>query len=184
MTLLFAYIHYIRQRKRFRFQVLQEVAELLGLNLKHATTKHAQTIGVLEWAYATVKAFLKTASGEQRKQWHKYLHIAFLNYNTTYHSSSDCEPSRVFYGSVPHNNLDLILGLRLKPSIALTTDLADDLLRKTKFLHDKVEKNFVQSYINYTKYYDKNAKSFPLTAKDFCFILQPKPANKGQNTLS
>ena len=74
-------------------QVIHEVAEILCLNLKHATTKHAQTIGVLERAHATIKTSLKMASGEYRKQWHKYLPIAIPNYNTTYHSSIDCEPS-------------------------------------------------------------------------------------------
>ena len=89
----------------FVSQVIHEVAEILGINLKHATTKHAQTIGVLERAHATIKTSLKVASGEYRKQWHKYLLIAILNYNTTYHSSIVCEPSRVFHGRVPHNIL-------------------------------------------------------------------------------
>ena len=90
----------------FVSQVIHEVTEILGINLKHATTKHAQTIGVLERAHATIKASLIMASGEYRKQWHKYLPIAILNYNTTYHSSNDCEPSRIFHGRVPHNTLD------------------------------------------------------------------------------
>ena len=94
----------------FVSQVIHEVAEILGINLKHATTKHAQTIGVLERAHATIKTSLKMASGEYRKQWHKYLPIAILNYNTTYHSSIDCEPSRVFHGRVPPNILDHKLG--------------------------------------------------------------------------
>ena len=55
----------------FVSEVIHEVAEILGLNLKHATTKHAQTIGVLERAHATIKTSLKLASGEYRKQWHK-----------------------------------------------------------------------------------------------------------------
>ena len=84
----------------FVSQVIHEVAEILGINLKHATTKHAQTIGVLERAHATIETSLKMASGEYRKQWHEYLPLAILNYNTTYPSSIDCEPSRVFHGSV------------------------------------------------------------------------------------
>ena len=55
----------------FVSHVIHEVAEKLGINLKHATTKHAQTIGVLEWAHATIKTSLKLASREYRKQWHK-----------------------------------------------------------------------------------------------------------------
>ena len=104
--------------------VKHEVAELLGINLKHASTKHAQTIGVLERAHATIKISLKTASGENLKQWHKYLPVAILNYNTTYHSRKDCEPSRVFHGSVPHNTLDHKLALKFNPNIAPTTDFA------------------------------------------------------------
>ena len=118
----------------FVSQVIHEVAEILGINLKHATTKHTQTIGVLERAHATIKASLKMASGEYRKQRHKFLPIAVLNYNTTYHSSIDCEPSRVFHGRVPHNVLDHKLALQFHPNIAPTTDFAEELLRRTKIL--------------------------------------------------
>ena len=51
----------------FVSQVTQKVAEILGINLKHATTKHAQTIGVLEQAHARNKTSLKMGSGEYRK---------------------------------------------------------------------------------------------------------------------
>ena len=73
--------------------------------------KHAQTIGILERPHATIKTSLKMTSGDYRKQWQKYLPIAILNYNTTYHSSIDCEPSRIFQGRVPHKILDHKLGL-------------------------------------------------------------------------
>ena len=129
----------------FVSQVIHEVTEILGINLKHATTKHAQTIGVLEWTHATIKTSLKLASGEYRKQWLKYLSIAILKYNTTNHSSIDCEPSRVFHGRVPHNILDRKLGLRFNPNIAPTTDFAEQLLRRTKILYDKTKKNIMQS---------------------------------------
>ena len=163
----------------FVSQVIHEVAEILGINLKHATTKHAQTIGVLERAHATIKTSLKMASGEYRKHWHKYLPIAILNYNTTYHSSIDCEPSRVFHGRVPHNILDHKLGLRFNPNITPTTDFAEELLRRTKILYDKTKKNVMQSYIKYKRYYDKKAKASPLKEKDYCFILQPKADHQG-----
>ena len=52
----------------FVSQVIHEVAEILGINLKHATTKHAQTIRVLERAHGTIKTSLKMASGKYRKQ--------------------------------------------------------------------------------------------------------------------
>ena len=121
----------------FVSQVIHEVDETLGINLKHATTKHAQTIGVLERAHATIKTSLEMASGEYRKQWHEYLPIAILNYNTTNHCSINCEPGRVFHGRVPHNILDHKLGLRFNPNIAPTTNFEEELLRRTKILYDK-----------------------------------------------
>ena len=161
----------------FVSQVIHEVAEILGINLKHATTKHAQTIGVLERAHATIKTSLKMASGEYRKQWHKYLPISILNYNTTYHSSIDCEPSRVFHGRFPHNILDHKLGLRFNPNI--TPNFEEKILRRTKILYDKTKKNVMQSYIKYKKYYDKKTKASPLKEKDYCFIIQPKADHQG-----
>ena len=120
------------------------------------------------------------ASVEYRKQWHKYLRNAILNYNTTYHSRIDCEPSRVFHGRVPHNILDHKLGLRFNPNTAPTTDFAEELLRRAKILYDKTKKNVMQqSYIKYRRYYDKKAKSSPLKEKDYCFILQPKADLQG-----
>ena len=142
----------------FVSQVIHEVPEILGINLKHAATKHAQTIGVLERAHATIKTSLKMASGEYRKQWHKYLPIAFLNYNTTFHFIIDCEPSRVFDGRVPQKILDHKLGLRFNPNIAPNTDFAGELLRRTKILYDKTKKNVMQLYIKYKRYYDKKQK--------------------------
>ena len=62
----------------FVSQVIHEVAEKLGINLKPATTKHAQTIRVLERAHATIKTSLELASDDYRKQWHKFLPIAIL----------------------------------------------------------------------------------------------------------
>ena len=50
----------------FLSQVILEVAEKLGIFLKHATTKHAQTIGILERAHATIMTSVKLASGEYR----------------------------------------------------------------------------------------------------------------------
>ena len=119
------------------------------------------------------------ASGEYTKQSHKYLRIAILNYNMTYQSSIDYEPSRVFHGSVPHNILDDKLELLFNPNIALSTEFAGELFRRTKLQYDTTKKNVKQSYIKYKRYYDKKAKASPLKEKDYCFILQPKADHQG-----
>ena len=121
--------------------------------------RHYDKTRPLTYAHATIEASLKMTSDEYRKQWHKYLPIAILTYNTTYHSSISCEPSRVFHGRVPHNILDHKLGSRFNPNITPTTDFTEKLLRRTQILYDKTKKNVMQSYIKYKKYYDKKAKA-------------------------
>ena len=85
----------------FTSHVIKEVAGVLSIILKHATTKHAQTIGLHEPSLTIIKQSLKIETGERRSLWHKYISIAVLNYNTSYHSSIGCEPSRVFHGRIP-----------------------------------------------------------------------------------
>ena len=163
----------------FTFRVVEEVAKILGITLKCATTKHPQTIGKLERTHASLKGNLKMASGEYRRQWHKYLSLAVLNYNTTYHSSLGCEPSRIFHGRVPYNILDHRLGLTPNPKIIPTTDFAEELQRRTQILIDKTKKNIMQSYLKYKDCYDRKAKAAPLEQGDFCFILEPLAYHQG-----
>ena len=85
--------------------VINEVAGVLGLILKHATTKHAQTIGLHERSHASTKQALKIETGDRRSFWHKYVSVVVLNYNTSYHASIGCEPSRVFHGCFPFKNI-------------------------------------------------------------------------------
>ena len=95
---------------QFNAQVTHGVAAVLGIEPKHATIKHAQTIGLLERTLASVKTHLKAATGEFRNNWHKYIPLAVLNHNTTYHAPLGCELSRVFHGRIPQNILDYKLG--------------------------------------------------------------------------
>ena len=81
--------------------VINEVAGVLGTTLMHATTKHAQRIGLLERSHASIKQTLKIETGERRSLWHKYVNTAVLSYNSSYHTSIGCELSRVFHGRIP-----------------------------------------------------------------------------------
>ena len=95
----------------FMSHVIKEVAGVLGITLKHATTKHAQTIGLLELSHASTKQTLKVETGERRSLWHKYVNIAVLNYKTSHHTSIGCEPSRAFHGCTPYKTFDIKLGI-------------------------------------------------------------------------
>ena len=91
-------------------KVIKEVAGVSGNTLKHATTNHEQTIGMLDGPHASIKLALKIETSERRSLWCKYVSIAVLNYNISYHASIGCEQSRVFDGRILHNVHDLKLG--------------------------------------------------------------------------
>ena len=112
----------------FMSHLIKEVAGVLGITLKHATTKHAQTIGLLERSHASINQALTIEIGERRSLWHKYVNIAVLIYNTSCHTSIGCEPSRVFHGRIPYNVLDLRLGMRPQQQAILTWQIAQDIL--------------------------------------------------------
>ena len=133
----------------FMSHVIKEVAGVLGITLKHATTKHAQTIGLLEQSHASIKQALKVETGERGSLWHKHPKIAVLNYNTSYHTRIGCEPSRVFHGTIPYNVLDLKLGIRLQQQPFPSSQIAQDVLEQTEMIHQDVRKNTMQAYIKY-----------------------------------
>ena len=146
--------------------MIYEIADVPSITHGHATTKHAETIQVLEGTHATMKTSLNLLFGEFRKPWHKYLQIAILNYNTTYHTSNGCNPNRIFQERIPYSILYHKVGLKLSKSLVLTTDFAEELLRRIHLLYNKTEKNRMQSYIEHIKYYDGKTKASPLQEKD------------------
>ena len=163
----------------FTSTVIKEVAGVLGITLKHTTTKHAQTIGLLERSHASIKQALKIETGERRSLWQKYINIAVLNNNTSYHTSIGCEPSRVFHGRIPYNVLDLKLGIRPQQQPIPTSQFAQEVLEQTEMIHQDVRKNIMQAYIKYKAYYDKKANASKLKEADYVYILQPKADHQG-----
>ena len=130
----------------FTSHVIKEVAGVLGITLKDATTNNAQTIGLLEQSHASIKRALKIETGERRSLWHKYVSFAVLNYNTSYHASIGCEPSRVFHGPIPYNILDLKKGIRPQKIPSPDSQIAQDVLEQTETIFQEVSKNAIQAY--------------------------------------
>ena len=134
---------------QFMSEFMADATRTLGLQLRHATTKHAQTIGILERCHASLKESLKISTGERRTMWHQCVAIATLHYNTSYHSALGCKPSRVFHGKIPYNVLDLKFGIRNAQQTTPTTAPGEDILHRTQQIKKTVSKNLMQSYIRY-----------------------------------
>ena len=102
------------KRSIFVSIVIQEIADVLGITLRHATTKHAKTVAVLERTHARVKTSHKMSWGQFCKSWHEYLTLLISKYNTKYQRSIGSEPSRTIRGQVPYDILDHKLGQKVK----------------------------------------------------------------------
>ena len=133
----------------FMSHVIEEVAGVLGITLKHATTKHAQSIGLLERSHTSIKQALKIQTGEMRSLWHKNVSIAVFNYNTSYHASIGCEPSRVFHGRIPYNIVDLKIGVWSQKTSSPDSQIAQDVLEQMETIFQDVRKNAMQAYVKY-----------------------------------
>ena len=94
----------------FTSQVITELMNKAEIRVSHATIKHAQTIGMIERSHQRLKQILKTNVSVDRPQWDRYINLAVMAHNTTYHQTLKCSPTEVFYGRIPYNALDLKFG--------------------------------------------------------------------------
>ena len=163
----------------FMSQVIKQVAEILGITLQHATTKHAQTIGMLERTHASIKKTLKTERGEGKSMWHNYVNIAVLNYYPFYHTSIRCQPSRVVHGPAPYNVLDVKMGIGPQKTPTSNTQSAEDVLTQTEMIFQDVCKDTMQAYNQYKAYYDKKTNASKFKEEQYLYLLLPKADHQG-----
>ena len=105
--------------------------------------------------------------------WQKYVNIAVLNYNTSYHKSIGCEPSRVLHGRVPYNVLVLKKGACPHRIPTPNLQLAEDVLKQTEMIFYGVRRNTMQAYVKYRACYDKKAGDSKLKEQQYLYVLQP-----------
>ena len=110
--------------------------------------------------------------------WHKYVQIAVMNYDTTYHETLGCEPSTVFHGRIPYNVLDLKLGIKPKWKTTPNSDITEQLQKQIDEVRATAKDNIMLSYLKYKKYYDRKASAAPLKVNDYCYILNSKADNQ------
>ena len=110
--------------------------------------------------------------------WHKYVQIAVMNYNTSYHESLGCEPTTVFHGRIPYKILDIKLGLKPNWEKDSNEELTDQLQKQIAEIHQAAKEILKQSYLKYKQYYDKKAAATPLKVNDYCYVLNPKADNQ------
>ena len=167
----------------FMFHVIKEMADVLGITLKHAITKHAQTIGMLERSDVSVKQAVKIETGDGRSLWHKYVSIAVLNFNISSRAIIGCEPSRVFHGRIPYKNLDLKMSSRPEQITIPTSQIVRRILDLTEMIYQDVRENTMQAF--FKKKLITTKKSLLQNSKktDFVYVLQLEADHQGSEIL-
>lgn len=87
--------------KIFTSEVWQALFTLSQTELLMSSAYHPQTDGQSERLNQCLEGFLRCAVNSCPKQWHKWLYVAELWYNTNYHSALGRSPFEVLYGHPP-----------------------------------------------------------------------------------
>ena len=158
----------------FTAELFQQLTKTIGIEISHATIKHAQTIGMVERSHAKPKKILKIHVNVDRPQWDRYVDIAIMAHNTTYHTSLKCSPTEIFHG----RTLDLKYS---NPERRVDTKFGDvnQILNRMNEIYRNNTDNTVAAYQKYKAYYDKKAETQPLKVNDLVFLLDPKYDSQG-----
>ena len=91
----------------FTSPVLTELMSESGIKINHATLKHAQTIRRVQRTHQKLKKILKVNVAADKPHWDRYVKLAIMGHNSTYHQSLKCTPAEIFRGRIPYKTLYL-----------------------------------------------------------------------------
>ena len=158
----------------FVSEVFHELMKLLEVQLKHASLKHPQTVGVVERTYSALKRILKLQTNEQWNDWHKYVPLDVFIHNTSFHSAIGCSPTVLFHGREPIKPLDVRFNNRMierfSPNSEYVFALQDAMNKKFSETKEKL----TTMYNKYRTYYDNKAWAKPLLLFSYCLLLNPR----------
>ena len=155
---------------------MKRTTEETGITIKHATIKHAETIGMTERTHQELKTILKINISADQRQWDQDVNIAVMAHNTTYHNSVKCASTEIFHGRTPHSALDLKFAI----PIGVTTQPTD----VSKMLYEVNEQykqnvhNIVTAYHKHKTFFDRKAIGEPLKVNEYVSLLNPQYENQ------
>ena len=110
----------------------RELFRLQGVKLQYSSAYHPRSDGQTEVVNRSLECYLRCMTGDFPKQWVKWLALAELWYNTTFHSAIGMTPFQAVYGLPPPIHSPYIPGdsnNELVDRVCLSRELTLQLLR-------------------------------------------------------
>ena len=153
--------------KVFTSKFWQELFRLMGVELHLSSSYHPQTDGQSERLNQCLENFLRCMTSEHPTHWHKWLSLAELWYNTTFHSGLQATPFEALYGYKPTH---VPLGPYQDTIIPGAKDLVQERIRISQSIREQLDK--AQQRMTY--FANQHRTERTLAVGDYVFLkLQP-----------
>lgn len=134
---------------------------------RFSTTHHPQTDGQTERVNQCLESYLRGLVFQEPKHWLKWLPLAELWYNTSYHSSLKCTPFGALYGYKPPQICEFSLPSTLSPEARLT-------LEDREYMVQKLKENLLQAQSRIKFYADMKRTERHFEVGDMVYLkVQP-----------
>jgi hypothetical protein len=141
----------------------KELFHLHGTRFNFSSSYHPQTDGQTEVVNRTLEMYLRCVTGDQPKNWVKWLPWVEYTYNTSWHSSTKHTPFEVVYGRVPPTLLSYIPGTARVQAVEHALLERDELL---KLVREKLS----QAQNRMKQVYDKGHKERIFECGDWVYV--------------
>ena len=154
----------------FLSNVLQETAQLIGIEQLPTSGGHPQTDSLVEWFNRTLKQMLQKLVSKGDKDWDKKLGPVLFVYRTTPHSSSGETPFCLVNGRDPNLPSTLSFSVPQVKYPVIETEFGKELAKELKYARELARKNIQSAQRAQKQHYDRGVKDVELQVGDFVML--------------
>ena len=161
------------QGSQFISNLMKEATSLFDIELRHATVKHPQTIGLLERSHAGIKKTLKIYENRGHTNWHQYVDYAVFANNNAYNPDTRSTPVEMFSGQAPMKAHDMRFGVNKFDEKEMRFEPTAEIQDRLRAMWQTQKDHLVANYIKHKEYFDQFAKANPLKLHSHVLLLNP-----------
>ena len=163
------------QGREFESKLIQDLAQLLGVNKTRTTPYHPQSDGLVERCNRTLKDMLSKVVDENQNDWDTWIPHVLLAYPTAVHASTGVTPHRLMFGREARIPVDLLVERKENEDVSSsgTTSYATSSKEKFHEAHELARSKTRQATRRYKDYYDSKSSGTPYKVGDKVWLFNP-----------